>query len=335
MDSINLQITSPQKAASKPNWLIIVNGWFFFVFILFLYGAIPFLMMPTLSTALWTLGFSQSFLNQSLLSVYAINFGFPHPAAIAFGLTGAYTSAVLMAIGLHAADAYSMMFVIWLALAFYGAYRLGLDLRLTEMVSLLTATLWLSLPIVYLHVTYSMLALGIALLPFYFWVSIRLFYFAEAKLLWTFLGYSFTCLIAVFMDGYSFMMFAVGSSLLAIYLFCCLKEKRTYFLKFAFPLHFFSFGLAVFLYTLFIGRTSYVLSPLDYFRAYGIDLSFLLQPTRGVYWLLDRLHFSVCRSQIQFFGSQIIWTTTFSLPFLVLGGIAWWKIRKKNSLACG
>ena len=336
MDSINLKINSPQKAASKPNWLIIVNGWFFFVFILFLYGAIPFLMMPTLSTALWTLGFSQSFLNQSLLSVYAINFGFPHPAAIAFGLTGAYTSAVLMAIGLHAADAYSMMFVIWLALAFYGAYRLGLDLGLTEMMSLLAAVLWLSLPIVYLHVTFAMLALGIALLPFYFWMSIRLFYFSEAKPPWaTLFGYCLTCLIAVFMDGFSFMMFATGSSILATYLFYRCKEKRAYFLKFALPFHFFVFVFSALLYMLFIRRYNYPLPPLQYFRASGIDLTFLLRPTQGIYWLWDYLHFSVSRSILQYFGFPIGWETVFSLPFIFLGGIAWWKIRKKNILASG
>ena len=54
------------------------------------------------------------------------------------------------------------------------------------------------------------------------------------------------------MDGYSFMMFAVGSSILATYLFFRIKEKRAYFLKFAFPLHFLAFGLAVLLYILYI-----------------------------------------------------------------------------------
>ncbi|MFZ0219279.1 MAG: hypothetical protein WAL30_03635 [Candidatus Aquirickettsiella sp.] len=296
-------------------------------------------MMPTLSTAVWTTGFSQSFLNQSLLSIYAYNFGFPHPAAIAYGLAGAYSCALFMALGLPAADAYSMMFAVWLALAFWGAYSLGLALGLTEIVALLAAALWLSLPIVYLHATYSMLALGIALLPFYFWMSIRLFYIAQAKrpqtFFYTVLGYSLTCFIAVFMDGYSFMMFAVGSSILATYLFFRVKEKRIYFLKFAFPLHFLAFGLAVLFYILFIGKLSYPLSSLNYFRAYGIDLSFLLRPTRGVYCLWDNLHFSVNRSFSQFFGSQILWETTFSLPFILLGGVAWWKTRKKNILATG
>lgn len=334
-----MQATPTKNAASRHKWKIRLWGLVFFALVLSLYGAIPFLMMPTLSTAVWTIGFSQAFLNQSLLSIYAYNFGFPHPAAIAFGLAGAYSCALLMALGFPAGDAYSMMFVVWLALAFWGAYRLGLALGLTEMVALLAAVLWLSLPIVYRHVTYSMLALGIALLPFYFWASIRLFYLAEAKqpqnFFYTLLGYSLTCLIAVFMDGYSFMMFAVGSSILATYLFFRVKEKRTYFLKFAFPLHFLAFGLAVLCYTLYVAKLSYPHSSLDYFRAYGVDLSFLLQPAGGVYSLLDRLHFSIDRSSSQFFGSQILWETTFSLPFILLGGIAWWKTRKKNVLATG
>lgn len=334
-----MQTTLIKNLIASQNWKIKLISLILFALLLSLYGAIPFLMMPTLSTAVWTLGFSQSFLNQSLLSIYANNFGFPHPAAIAFGLAGAYPCALLMALGFPAADAYSMMFVIWLALAFWGAYRLGLSLGLTEMLSLLTTVLWLSLPIVYLHVTYSMLALGIALLPFYFWMSIRLFYIVQAKQRWTFfyiaLGYSLTCLIAVFMDGYSFMMFATGSSFLATYLFFRIREKRAYFLKFALPVHFFAFSLAVLLYVFYIGRFSYPHSPLDYFRAYGIDLSFLLRPTQGIYWLWDCLHFSVTRSINQFFGSPILWETTFSLPFILLGGIAWWKTRKINILATG
>ena len=334
-----MQTTTTKNAVSRHKWKIKLWGLVFFALVLSLYGAIPFLMMPTLSTAVWTIGFSQSFLNQSLLSIYANNFGFPHPAAIAFGLAGAYPCALLMALGFPAGDAYSMMFVVWLALAFWGAYRLGLSLGLTEMGSLLTTVLWLSLPIVYLHNTYSMLALGIALLPFYFWMSIRLFYLPQTKLLqslfYTALGYSLTCLIAVFMDGYSFMMFAVGSSILATYLFFRIKEKRAYFLKFAFPLHFLAFGLAVLLYILYIGRSSYPLSSFDYFRAYGIDLSFLLRPTQGIFWFWDSLHLSVNRSSNQFFGSEILWTTTFSLPFILLGGLSWWKTRKKNVLATG
>src|SRR3546814_20695009 len=65
---------------------------------LLLYGAVPFLMLPTLGQAVWTMGFAESFANGHLLDFYAHDFGIPKPAAMAFGLAGAWPASLLVRI---------------------------------------------------------------------------------------------------------------------------------------------------------------------------------------------------------------------------------------------
>ena len=53
-------------------------------FTLLLHGAVPFWGTPTLGQAVWTTGFSHSFVNHGLLP-YAYDFGAPARAFFAFG----------------------------------------------------------------------------------------------------------------------------------------------------------------------------------------------------------------------------------------------------------
>lgn len=309
-----------------------------FLFVLFLNGAIPFIAMPTLGQSVWTTGFSLSFVNQSIFSIYANNFGAPEPAGIAFGLAGAYPAALLIFAGLHPADAYSIMSALWLGLAFFGAWRIGLLSGLTDRKAVFGAVLWLSMPIVIEHVRYSMLSLGIALLPFYFWSALRLFTFeivVSRTAVQVSMVYVIACIIAVFMDGYSFMMYAVGSTIIAIYVFIRFHELRIGLIKFAFPVHVLGFSLAYLLYLAYIGKPQFEASPLDFFRGWGLDITFLLIPTQGKLWLWDTLGLSIPRSNHDYFGDASVWITTFSLPLIVAGVISWWFVKKKHKLATG
>ena len=111
------------------------------VLALILHGAVPFVALPTLGQAVWTTGFAQSFINDSLFSIHANNFGQPHPAAIAFGLAGAYPAGLFIAAGLHPVDAYSIMAAFWLTLAFFGAWQIGLMFGLRHSFATLLALL--------------------------------------------------------------------------------------------------------------------------------------------------------------------------------------------------
>lgn len=326
------------KKSHKYRYPIISYAYFLIslVFILVIQGAIPFVSIPTLGQAIWTTGFSQSFANASIFSIHATNFGNPEPAPIAFGLAGAYPASIFIRLGLHAADAYSLMAAFWFSVAFLGAWKISRAFKLSPIFSALASILWLSMPIVWYHGGYSMLSMGIGLLPFYFLAALRIFQCFNDnnhKPIQLVVFYFFVTITAIFMDGYSFIMFAVGSSIIGVFTIIRFPEHRRTILKFSLPIHILSFALACFLYISYIGKTQFVSPPLDFFRGWGIDLMFLAIPSKGVHWLWDTLGVSLARNGHEQFGDASVWASTFALPVIVAGIFAWWRIRKKSKLA--
>lgn len=307
-------------------------------FVLFLHGAVPFLAMPTLGQAIWSAGFAQSFSNGPIYDLYAHNFGIPKPAAIAFGLAGAWPMSLFIRLGLHPADAYTSVFALWLCVAFYGAFAFSRCVGARRVHSLVAAVAWLSMPIVLNHAGYSMLSLGIALLPFYFLTAFKLFsVFTSSPR--TLLGSSVlffgAVVVSVFMDGYTFVLFATGSSILLISTFITHPGLRNKLLSYIGPIHVISFTGAYFLYRAYIGKSNYASHSIDFFRGWGLDLIFLLVPTRGVSWLADLAGLSEVRSDAVYFGDGAVWVTTFSIPVIILGSVAWVLVRRRSTLASG
>ena len=308
------------------------------VLVLFVHGSIPFLMLPTLGQAVWATGFSESMANGSLFEFYAHDFGIPKPAAIAFGLAGAWPASLLIRFGLHAADAYATMAAFWLGLAMFSAYCLSRRFGGTRLIALLGAVIWMTMPISWAHAGYSMLSLGIALLSFYFLAAVRLFLIEASTLkidISSIALYVIAAIVSVFMDGYTFMMFATGSSILFIYAYLTRAEVRPTLLKIAIPVHGISFALAYALYSLYVGKSNFEAHQIDFFRGWGLDLSFLAIPTKGVLWLPDLLGVSSSRSDELYFGDGSVWTTTFALPVLVLGLFSWVRARRQTKISTG
>jgi hypothetical protein len=322
----------------KKSWKTGLGFMLALAFVLVLHGAVPFLAAPTLGQAVWTTGFSQSFANNKIVSIYATNIGIPQPAPIAFGLAGAYPAGLFIATGMHAVDAYTTTTLLWLTLAFWGAWRIAILIGLRTQMALLAAVLWLSMPVIWMHAGYSMVSLGIGLLPFYFLPATILFTrrleSLDAKIRVAGMYFA-ACLIAVFMDGYSFMMFALGSSLLAAWLFVRFSELRRQLLWYACPIHMVGFGLAYILYSSYIGKPQFEPASLDFFRSWGADITFFAVPSHGIHWLWDTLGLSIRRSSKEFFGDASVWITTFCMPLIIVGLIGWWRNRKQNALATG
>ncbi len=306
-------------------------------FMLFLHGAVPFYLMP--GQAIWTTGFAQSFANGPFFSIYANDFGIPTPAAIAYGLAGAWPAGLLIRLGLHPADAYAGMNAFWLLVAFISAFGIGRLMGGTRTFAILGGIVWMSMPIIWGHAPgYAMLSLGIGLLSFYFFAALKLFLSKDKNRKSTIqigLLYFLAAITAVFMDGYTFVMFAVGSSILFCYLFFIYTEARTELLKVALPVHILAFLTAYILYALYVGKSNFGAHPIEIFRGFGLDISFIAVPTKGVHWLLDLAGFSMKRSDKLYFGDSSVWGTTFSLPVLLVGLIAWWKVKRQVKFASG
>jgi hypothetical protein len=332
-------------ASASSRILLVATFVLALVFGLFVNGALPFLAMPTMGQALWTTGFAQSFVNESLMAVHARNIGGPQPASIAFGLAGAWLTGLFLSIGLAPADAYSAMAAVWLTVAFIGAFGLGRHLGVPAHAAVLGAVAWITMPTIWGHAGYSMVSLGLALLPLYFLTALRLFAprlapgsgdsIGPGAVLRLNVAHLLVCLLAVFMDGYSFMMLATGGALLGGWLTLTAPQSRRWLLLVGLPGHALAVGAAYLLYTIYIGKPTFDAAHLDFFRGWGVDLTFLVFPTAGIHWLPDLLGWGEVRTTTRFFGDSSVWRTTYSLPLLIGAAWALTATRQRWPLAAG
>ncbi|VFN01112.1 MAG: hypothetical protein BECKG1743D_GA0114223_102531 [Candidatus Kentron sp. G] len=131
------------------------------------------------------------------------------------------------------------------------------------------------------------------------------------------------------------MMFATGASILFAHAVISRPEMRGTLIRTALPVHVVSFALAYVLYAAYIGRLNFDAQHLDFFRGAGLDLSFIVIPTKGWHWLPDLLGLSLRRTGQEYFGGVTILKSTFSLPIVLAGVTAFWLAKKRVKLAMG
>lgn len=307
-------------------------------FVLFLNGALPFLQIPTLGQDAWTLGFAQSLANQNMASLRADNFGLPTPAPMAFGLAGAWLTGVFIHFGVPAEGAYTMMVAVYLGLAYIGCHAFARAIGTNRVVALLAAVAWTTHPIVREHASYSMLSLGIALMPLYLLNSLALFRALDdadgdrprMPLAVCSALYLVVAVLAVFMDGYTFVMFFVIASLVGA--FQILSGRVAVWLGvFRFGLHGLAFLIAYLLYILYIGDRSFSPSSMEHFRGWGADISFFFIPTQDNLLLPSLMGWGEARTSLRYFGDSSTWRTTFALP-VIIGGIAGFFLSRRSGM---
>ncbi|AGB47341.1 hypothetical protein Mesau_05029 [Mesorhizobium australicum WSM2073] len=277
-------------------------------------GAIPGYMSPTTLQVFWLIGFSKSFANYG--SLYAHNFGLPEPAAISFGLSAALPAAILLKVGVSPANAYAAVFAMWLATAFVGAFWFARSVGVGRPASLLSALLWCTFPVVWQHNGYSTLALGIALLPFYYLTAMKVS--IDRLSAWSCLAFVAAAFVAVFMDGYTFMMFASGTALT----FGCELASRRRDLKIDLLYRAFiitlTFAASYAAYAFYEGTSDFGAQAIDFFRGWGASLEFFFVPTSNVLAIPDLLGFSIARAPDDFFGDASTFISTFCAGIVIV-----------------
>ena len=141
--------------------------------------------------------------------------------------------------------------------------------------------------------------------------------------------------IAVFMDGYSFMMFAAGGGILGVWLAVAEPRRRRWLVTVGLPGHALALGIAYGLYGLYLGKPQFEPAHLDFFRGWGVDLVFLVVPSQGVLWLPDLLGWSVRRTAAEYFGDSSVWRTTFSLPLIAAAVWAAFRVSGSRHVVTG
>lgn len=303
---------------------------------LVLNGAIPFFGTPTLGQAASMMGYAQSFAEQHWFSIHARSFGYPVPTALATGLPLAGVAGYFIRLGLQSADAYSAAVALWLVVAYLGAYRLAWMLGARSFLPAFAAATWMSLPMVWAHQGYSSLGLGMAMLPLYFSSALAVLdasQLSRRQAIFRALEFIVLCVVALFMDGYTFMMFAIVVAITLIFSLFRQRAAPGDLLRVALPVYVAGFALAYALYTLYMGRSAFEVAPLDFFRGWALDLAFLGRPSTGDLWFWDWIGLSQPRSEVHFFGDASVWTTTFGLPLCVAGLLSWLCLRKADARA--
>jgi hypothetical protein len=314
-----------------------VLGCYFIAFAVLItaYGVIPFISVAYPGEIVWISGFAQSFINQGWGSLKAVNFGIPAPAPLPFGLASALLQgAIMYSFKLHAWDAYAWAAIFWLFLALLGGAGLAQLLGASSASVPLLSLMYLTLPIIWWHAAFSILSFGFALLPLYLFSAFRLiFQFwdedrsvqSRAVDVLLFLATGF---LSVFIDGYTYVMFFVGTTVVYVTALAQDRILRIRLLVVTLPIIGFTFFASYRAYTSYLGVNQFHHESVDFFRAWGADIVMMLIPSAGVSWLCDSLHLSAPRTDQQFFGDASVWMTTFSAPFLIIGIIGFLKMRR-------
>jgi hypothetical protein len=181
------------------------------------------------------------------------------------------------------------------------------------------------------HQGYSMVALGMVLLPTYLltYINYAETNYSKRKLFAAALLFLAT-LVSSFMDGYTFIMFAAATGLWALQRFVKLRHLRSLLVDLGVLGA--VFGASYALYALYIGKPSFASHPMSTFAGWGADVFYMIFPSSGMHFIPDSLNVSVSRSSDAHFGDGSVWTSTYLLPVFILVAFVALSVNLKKSI---
>lgn len=320
---------SPQNLASLLERLFLLAC---LLFVYIVYGSVPSVMLGHLGIVEWQIGFAQSLATGGFFS-YPVHMSYPHGAPIVFGASYAYLQAVLIKLfSLNGLDSYGLASILLLTGAFWGAVRLLQSYGAGRKLSYALATVYLASPFIIFHVSYAALAYGMAMLPAYAFITQRSVSIVldtaspVYKRVMSVLGFISTVVFALFLDGYTFVMFFVLGAFF-VFQACAGESLNTRRLiahgLLAGVLYSLAFATAYLLMKAYVPDLDALrLQTADVFRSMGLDLYFVLHPASELFGLASWLGTTVEYDAAKHYGDASIAIGSylgFSLVTLLLG----------------
>lgn len=302
------------------------------VFVYLVYGSVPFTMLGHLGIVEWQIGFAQSLATGGFLS-YPSHMGYPFGAPIVFGASYAYLQALLLKLlPLSGIDSYGLTSMIFLTFAFWGAVGLSRRFGAGRVLSYVMAASYLSSPFLILHASYAALAYGMAMLPAYAYLTLVCFSVVmdtaarPRKRFLHGLGFIAGVVFALFLDGYTYVMFFVLGIFFVVHASLgngAATRLPLARLAWAGALYVLAFGTAYVLMKAYVPALDELrLQNADVFRSMGLDLYFVLHPGSGVHWLANSFGLTVEYDAGRHYGDASLAIGSYlglSLVILLLG----------------
>lgn len=227
------------------SWIIIYAAVQLIIIVLTLFA-------PILDQKLWCMGYAQGLAqNKNIFNPFVESITLD-PAPVAFGLPHIYLMSLLIRIGIHANIAYDLMLIFWTVASTFFAFKICRFFGLCRRWSAFFMIFFPLLPGILFHHGYGALGTGYMLFPAYVYPVLCLFSEKEWR---EKIGYAIltlvTTVVAIFMDGYSFVMVEALNAMMIL----CSLRKATWkkCLSFSFPVYIFSLLCAYLLYKSFAG----------------------------------------------------------------------------------
>ena len=278
-------------------------------------------MLSAFEQYITIIGYAIDFSNNNFSSLYPKNNSYGSRVGLSTMLPPVIMMAFLIYAGFPPEASFGVVLFLIISIGIYGVARICKNLNLKFYQFLLLSLIWYSSPIVWNHSGYTHLHFAFLIFPFLIWLLHDYTNEFSVKK-WSL--YSLFVVMITFTDGYTAafyltlsITFLVNRSGLNLRIYDILSLILPWIISYI-------------LYNKYIDSSSFGAVGIDFFRGWGLDLSYLIFPTDGVHLIGEIFDFSFERNQNLYFGDESVWVTTFLGFFLILPIFYFIKLIKYN-----